>query len=279
MSRRFWPGLAGILAFSACGPGGPPGPPGLAYGVPDPAAVTYLSGDTARVDIDAGGQSLQARMASESRLGVAFTRVAEGVQVSVTVEDLSARMSQPMGGPITADEGTVDGPLLFTMDRRGAVSRITEPEVKGNGRQFVQPLAMAHTMFPRLPGRGLDAGGSWTDTVRFSGTSAGSEVTSVTVYTYTVAGDTIVDGRSLVRIVSDGTSEQTSKGAIAGQDFEQSVSGDVDGVYLWDMSRGLLDRSQVDVDMRGTMTVAAAPFPLNIRIRGQSFMRLDGGGM
>ena len=173
---------------------------------------------------------------------------------------------------------------LLTLDFKGAVQAVGKGLSQDWGLGIaalvvpgLQPLAMAHNMFPRLPGRGVSAGETWVDTIRYSGETAGSEISAVTVATYMVAGDTVVDGRSLLRITSEGTSEQTAKGAIAGQNFEQTVSGDLDGVYLWDMARGVMIHAFVDTDMRGTMNVAAAPFPLNIRMRGQSVMRLADG--
>lgn len=267
---------AAPLALAACG-GGSSGPPGLAYGLPDPATVTYETGDTTRMDIDAGGQSLSVRISMSATLGTTFTRVGDGVQVSMTVDDLSARLVHPLGGPQTADESAVRGPLVFTMDRRGHVSRVTEPQVSGDAQQFVQPLTIAHTLFPLLPGRGVTAGSSWQDTIRFEGTtSGGQEVSSVSMLTYTVAGDTVVAGRSLVRVLMEGTLQQSQKGSIAGQSVQQSVQGGAEGHYFWDAQRSLVTEHVVDIDARGTMNVAIAPGPLGVRVRGRRTLRLQG---
>lgn len=270
--------LLPALALAACSPGGPPAPAGMMYALPDPAAVTYVSGDTIRMDIDAGGQSMQARITTAGTYGATFTRVEDGLQVSLAVEEFSGRLTQPMGGPVTADESMITGPLIFTLDRRGNPSRLTPPEVTGNAEQFVQPLAISHTFFPRLPGGAVSEGHSWQDTIRYEGsTSGGQEVSSVSMVTYSVVGDTTVAGRNLVHVVMDGTTEQTSRGSIAGQSFQQSFRGDIEGFYLWDMQRSLSTLSVVDIDGRGTMNVAIAPIPLGLRLRARTTTALQEG--
>ncbi len=264
------------LALGACG-GGPASPPGLAYGVPDPASVTYVSGDTAHMDIDAGGQSMQARVMSAVTLATSFARGEDGVQVSMTVRDLDARMSNPAGPPASADESGIEGPLVFTLDRKGAATLVSQPKLSQSAQQFFQPVLMAQTFFPRLPGRGVSPGESWTDTIRAEGAQGEGSVSSVSVVTYTAAGDTVVDGRSLVRITLDGTTDQTASGFIAGMDFSQSATGSMSGWVLWDMGRGLMVESYTDSEARGSMDVSAAPFPLGIRVRQQSRVKLQEG--
>ena len=262
-----------VLVASACGGGGP-SPASLSYGLPDPATVTYQQGDTVTIDIDAGGQAMQARVATLATLDASFTRAADGVQVTLTYRDFSGRVSQPMGPPVTGDASGIEGPLVFTLDRRGRAALVSAPELSGTAEQFVQPLPTAHNFFPRLPGRAVSVGESWTDTIRFDGPSGPGDVKGTTVVTYTAAGDTVVDGRSLLRIDVEGTTEQVSTGIIAGMDFSQTVSGDLSGWYLWDTRRGLMAGAYQEADLRGSMEVPAAPFPLDIRARSQTTTRL-----
>jgi len=264
------------LTLAACG-GGPASPPGLAYGVPDPASVTYLSGDTARMDIDAGGQSMQARVMSSATFATAFSRGEDGVRVSMTVSDLDARMSNPAGPPASADESGIEGPLVFTLDRKGAATVVSEPKVNQSAQQFFQPILLAQTFFPRLPGRGVSSGERWTDTIHAEGAQGEGSINSVSIVTYTAAGDTVIDGRSLVRITLEGTTDQTASGLIAGMDFSQTASGNMSGWVLWDMRRGLMVESYTDSEARGSMDVSAAPFPLGIRVRQQSRVKLQEG--
>jgi hypothetical protein len=275
MSERLSFLAVASLVIAACG-GGPPGPTALAYTLPDPAVLTYLNGDTVTIDIDAGGQSFQITQNASSTLQTSFARADDGVQVTLTVRDLAATMTQPLGSPVQADESGVEGALVFTMDRRGEVQVVSQPTVSDAAATFFGPLALAHSFFPALPGRPVTIGDAWTDTVRYEGPQGRGSVSSVSVLNYTVTRDTVLAGRSVLRLDVGGTSEQSSSGTIQGMSFSQSLSGAVEGFVLWDVSRAVLVESYGEADLRGTMDVAAAPFPLTMRARAQSRARLGG---
>lgn len=273
MRARYLSPATVALAVAACG-GGPPAPVALAYGLPDPAALTYLSGDTLGIEVDAGGQSFELTQSSSATYDAAFSRSEDGVQVTLTVPEFSGRMSQPMGAPVTADEGDIRGALVFTLDRLGDATLVSQPEVADQAATFFGGRALAYSFFPGLPGRPVVVGDTWTDTVRFSGPQGPGEVSTVTVLTYTVTRDTVLAGRSVVRLDVAGTTEQSASGAIAGMSFDQSVRGDLEGFVLWDLTRAVMVERYAEADMRGTMNVSAAPFPLNIRVRGRNRARL-----
>jgi len=260
----------------ACGGGGP-SPAGLAYTLPDPATVTYVVGDTANMDIDAGGESMQARTTSSMTVETSFTRSPEGVQVWLGVQELDASQTTPMG-TTNADGSGVDGPLVFSLDRKGNATIVSLPDVSGSAAEFFQPLAIAHSIFPGLPGRAASIGETWTDTVRFEGEQSGRNYSSLSVMEYTLVGDTAVAGRSLVRIDFEGTSEVAANGVMQGNDFSQGLSGDISGWVLWDVQHSLLFEAHNQADARGTMEISAAPFPLGLRVRQQGAVRLREGG-
>lgn len=261
------------LVLGACAGSGPASPPALAYGLPQPATVRYQTGDTALMDIDAGGQNMQATVSSGATFGTTFARAPEGVRVTLTVEDLDARVSSPAGSA-SADESGIGGPVVFDLDRRGGATVVSQPTVTGPTGEFFQPLSLAHGFFPRLPGRAAALGESWTDTIRVEGEQGEGSLDQTTVATYTVAGDTLVRGRSMVRIDVTGTVRTSSRGVTMGMDFTQNLNGTVRGWVLWDQGRGLLVESYTETDGRGSMEVAMAPFPLGVRMRGQSRVRL-----
>jgi hypothetical protein len=249
----------------------------LAYTLPDLAAVTYVVGDTADMDIDAGGESMQARTTSSMTVETSFARSDEGVQVWLGVQELRARQSTPMG-TLDADGSGIDGPLVFSLDREGNATVVSLPDVSGDAVQFFQPLAVAHSLFPGLPGRAASVGESWTDTVRFEGEQSGGTVSSSTVLEYTLVGDTVLDERSLVRLDFQGTSDVAANGVIQGSDFSQSVSGNISGWILWDHQRNLLVEAHNRSDARGSMEISVSPYPLGLRVRQQGVVRLQEGG-
>lgn len=264
------------LSLAACGGGAPPGPPALAYDLPRPAAVQYVVGDTATMDIDAGGQAMQAYVASATTLGTSFSRAPEGVEVSMTVEELDAKVTNPLGA-VTADESGIDGTLTFRMDRKGAATVVSQPELNETSGQFFQPLTLATSLFPRLPGRAATVGESWTDTIRVEGEQGPGTIKATTIMTYTLVGDTVVDGRSALKVTMEGNTETSARGVTTGTDFQQTLSGKVSGWFLWDQQRNLMLESLTDSDARGSMEVTAAPFPLSVRIRSQNRVTLHEG--
>lgn len=263
--------LATALAVSACGG---VSPSGFAYVMPSPATATYETTDTTHMDIDTGGESMQATVAAASRMGARFQRGTDGLRVTLSVDDYDARMVGPMGPSVAADESQISGPLVLTLDRRGGVTVVAEPQVEGPARQYFGALSLAHTFFPRLPGRVEDVGAAWTDTIRYEGKQGDGDVSSESVLTYTVVGDTVVGGRPVARIDVRGLVEGHASGIIGGMDYGQDVHGTMSGWVLWDQRRGLMVESVTDTDGQGSMQVSAAPFPLGISMRQQVTIRL-----
>lgn len=267
------PALA--LTLAACG-GGASGPPGMAYGLPTPTSVAYVTADTMLMDIDAGGQSIQVGVRTRSTMGADFARGADGVRVTLTVRDYEARMDNPMA-PASADESGISGPLVLDLDRRGRATLVSQPEVSEAAAQFFGALDLAHGFFPRLPGRAVTAGESWTDTIRYEGAQGAGTTSAVAVMTYTVAGDTVVDGRTLLKVTVQGTSESEASGQVTGMDFTQAVAGTQTGWVLWDVQRRLLVESRTVAQGDGSMNVPMAPYPMGLRVRAQSWIRLAPG--
>ena len=277
MRLRFASALSLAVLLVACGGGGPPTPAGLAYSLPNPATASYLVADTATVEIDAGGQLMEARVQLGARFDATFTRAADGIQVSFDVAEFGARIMQPMGPPATVDGTGIDGPLVFSIDRKGAATLVSQPTMSEEVGSLFPSLSTAHTFFPRLPGTAVGAGDTWTDTIAFSGSEAGGDVSYTARLTYTAAGDTVVDGRRLMKIVFEGDEETVSEGNIQGMDVAQELAGTLQGHVLWDMGRSMMVEQVSESDASGSMEVAMAPFPLEIRARKRHVVRSADG--
>lgn len=277
MRRRLASTLSLSVLLVACGGGGPPTPAGLAYSLPNPATASYLVADTATVEIDAGGQLMEARVQLDARFDATFTRAVDGIQVSLDVAEFGARIMQPMGPPATVDGAGIDGPLVFSIDRKGAATLVSQPTMSEEVGSLFPSLSTAHTFFPRLPGTAVGVGDTWTDTISFSGSEAGGDVSYTARLTYTAAGDTVVDGRRLMKIVFEGDEETASEGNIQGMDVAQELAGTLQGHVLWDMGRSMMVEQVSESDARGSMEVAMAPFPLEIRARRRHVVRSVGG--
>ncbi len=269
--------LATVVAACAGGPGsGNAGPAVLGIQVPEGGTASYVQADSGLISIDAGGQMIDVRAVSEATLDMAFANAADGVEVTATWRSLDATVTNPMGAPERADTDDVEGPLVFNLDRRGVATVVTLPELSGNAAQMVSGASMAHTFFPRLPGESPTMGMAWSDTIAFEAEEAGNNTVAEIIVNYTVVGDTLVDGRNLLKVDMTAQDDRTSEGVTQGMGFVQSVSGDVTGYFLWDLSAGMLHSMVQESEMFGTMEVDMAPFPLDISMRGKTVITLAG---
>lgn len=267
-------GLSACIGPSSAGPDG-----GLMYTVPEAPALTYVTGDTSNIDIDAGPMgSMRMRGTGTATLAMTFERSPDGVQVTAHFQDLEARLSQPMGGAQTADEEDLEGPLVFTMDSRGHSTIVSLPEMKGQAAELAGPHAIAYQFFPLLPGGAADPGDTWTDTIHYEAEVGQGETMSTMVMTYTLQGDTVVDGMNLLKIGMVGTADVTAFAVTQGMDVTQVFSGDVSGTALWDPARSIYVGGYTESEMTGSVEVPAAgmpPMPLNVSAR--SHVKLQGG--
>ncbi len=265
--------VALLLALMACG-GGPPAPPALAYDLPAGTSLTYEMADTTYVDIDAMGQTMQTVQASSGIAEVTMEPVGDGVRVTMTFPELSASLTQPMAGTLSADESALKGSVVFTLDRRGHVQVEEVPDVSGTLEQLFEGGAVAHTFFPRLPGRGVGAGDTWTDTIAFSAEIANGEMESTMILTYTAEGNATVDGRNVLRIAVEGDATTEVTASMQGADIFQSAVAGVQGHVLWDTNAGVMVEQVTEMEGDGTIDVSMAPEPMPIQLRGRSIIRL-----
>ncbi len=268
-----------LLGLGACaGPGGTAPSGGLMYRVPDQPTLTYTTADTTNIDIDAGAMgSFRMKGTSTATLAMAFSQGEGGVQVTATFEKLAASLSQPMGGSQTATESDIQGALVFSMDRKGKGTLISQPVLKGVVEQMANPVTLVHEFFPRLPGGPVSPGATWTDTIRYDVDTDQGGTSSTSVMAYTLRGDTVVDGTALLKVTFQGTSDVTGSGMTEGMEVIQVSTGTFTGMFLWDPARGVLVAQEASGNMTGTTEVPAAgvpPMPMTITVR--SVVRLQG---
>lgn len=269
-----------LFGLAACaGPAAVAPSPSLMYRVPETPSVTYLTEGSQDISIDAGAMGSMTMTAnSEAALAMSFAAGAGGIEVTTRFEKVSASMTQPMGGSLTASESDIEGDLVFTLDEKGVGTVVSLPGVKGSAEELVTPESIVHQFFPRLPGRAVNPGDTWTDTIQSETQTGQGNQTSKSVITYTLVGDTVVDGATLLHVSYEGTSDVVGTGTTGGAEVIQTASGDVEGMFLWDLARGLMVVDESNVDLDGTVEVPAAGMPpMPMTVSGSSTTRLQGG--
>lgn len=269
--------LFGLVACS--GPGGVTPSGGLIYTVPATSSVVYVAESTQNISIDAGPMGSMAMTAnSEAELAMAFASGPDGIQVTTTFQKVSASMDNPMGGAETASESDIDGQLVFTIDKTGKGTLVSAPEVKGAAEQLISPTTFVYEFFPRLPGGAADPGDMWTDTIQYEINMEQGDVSSKSVVTYTLVGDTVVDGLTLLHVTYEGDAEAVGTGLSGGTEVVQTFAGDLTGMFLWDPARSLMVWSESSQDLDGTVEVPAAGMPpMPMTISGSGTAYLQGG--
>lgn len=263
--------LAPLMAACAGGPGGGSGGPAvLAFSVPDGGTLSYAQHDTAVISVDAGGQMIDIQALSRSVVNMSFAATEAGLRVTATWSELEATVSNPMGAPERVSVDDIQGSLVFDMDRRGAGMLVSAPTFRGNAANMLSSSDVVYGFFPRLPGTSPTPGMTWTDTIAYESVEAAGPMTARTVMTYTVAGDTVVDGRTLLKVELSGDDTRTQEGVTSGMSFVQTTDGSLRGHFLWDLAAGALHSQVIWSDLVGTMDVDAVPFPLDMAMRGVS---------
>ena len=244
------------LAVAGCaGPGGPSPAGMLTYGVPSPATAVYDIADTVAVIVNTPVGDMQISGGTALTLDMAFESAPGGVQVTGTVSGFAALLDNPMQGAVSADLDDVSGTLEFVLGRLGDVEVVSVPELSGPAAQFSPFPSIAHDFFPHFTDAVVDPGGTWVDTVTWSLDTEEVETTSTTVYTYTLVGDTVVDGRTLLHIGVTGEVGSEATTEQGGMSTHQTMTGTGTGFILWDRDRGLLAYSEGERNLQGTTSV------------------------
>ena len=225
--------MTAALAAAILAPHPPASAQQLGYSLPSPATATYHLVDTLTVSIvsimgatDFGGHQALT-------YALTFGSGEAGVQVSGELTDFSAVENDPMAGTseISQEQAGLQD-FALTLGPTGVVEISTSSIAPDSDLPM---LADPHSVFfPNLPDGELAAGGTWTDSVAIT---LGDQGSKVVAYTYTVAGEETVDGRTYLRvdISGDGTMEMGD-----GMMGDLTLTGGESGYFLWDTERSLM---------------------------------------
>jgi len=247
-------------AVAACsGYGGPAPARPLAYDVPTPPMATFQMTDTMVVTISTPMGDMAVNTGTDLTMAMTFERAAEGVRVMGSVEHFEASSENPMMGTQSIDGDDVSGTLEYVVGRRGDVEVTSLPELPAASAQMSPFASLARELLPPLPDAVVEPGGMWVDTVTWTADIESMETTSTGILTYTLVGDTLVDGRTLLNLAVSGEVSADAEGSVAGMAMTQTMAGSTTGFILWDAERGLPAYQESERDMEGSMSAAGMP--------------------
>jgi hypothetical protein len=155
---------------------------------------------------------------------------ADTLKVAMTVD--SIRITSTLDAP-PPDIAVLQGSKYTgTMSPRGRIYSLVPVTNSTDGKLGATATALRRFLLP-LPPRALAPGASWADTVVEHPKVGTINITSSSVTTYKVAGDTTLSGEHAWRIDRYTTIAQLGKGTEAGQPLEISSSGTVTGTQFF----------------------------------------------
>lgn len=243
------------------------------YDVPTPPTATYLMADTMTVVMSMPNGETETATSSASTIELTFEAHSGGVLATGTVSDYSASISSPLMPNMNLGGDGLSGDLEFVIGPLGDVEVFLMPEISGGGAIPAMPFQFnAQELFPRFPGHSLEPGDIWADTVARSveASAAGAPLPRTggggslsTVYTYTLTGDTVVDGRTLQKITVSGVGVMQATGAEVGDQMPGDMATTVEGFFLWDTGRWVVAAELVRT-MDGSVSVMGMLIPMTM---------------
>ena len=140
--------------------------------------------------------------------------------------------------------------------------------------QIFRAASLANEFFPRLPGRTVTAGDTWTDTITYGEDSDEGAVTSEWIGTMRVVGDTVYEGMSVTKVTMEGDSFVETEMEMTGMYVTQTMQGPSTGFFLWDPDRRLMVYSEARTSLEGTVDLDMAPAPMDMTASGITRTRL-----
>ena len=243
--------FAALLIAAFALPAPIPPPQQLAYRLPSPPTATYRVVDSTSVTMGTPMGPMEGSGASSFTFTATFSAEGDAVRVSGELTAFEARGNDPMRGPSSIGRSQAGvGDFEVVLGLRGVREKVTGV-LQGGESDLPIWADPTEGMFPRLPAGEVQPGDTWVDTL--SGHVAAAESERVAGYTYTLVGDTIVDGRPHLKVSFSGDVQLLLNEG--GASPNQELTGTETGFFLWDVGRGLVARAEVSRSYEGSVEI------------------------
>lgn len=273
-----------LISAAACG-GGPGAAPaatpttgtgpttGFAYRIPSPPEALYIVEDSVEVVVSTAAGDLDLTTKTLLTMNLVFGRDPAGIGVIGSVVGLDVAASSGVGGTRTANADNVQGPLAMVLARAGHVQVGAVPGLDSAVADLTPFPRVAYEIFPRLPAYPVGQGGTWVDTLTWAITDETSESATRSIYTYTLQGDTVIDGRTLLNFSVEGELAMQLIEGVGDALVDQRLNGSSTGYVLWDPERSLPRFTAMSRVLEGTNQVPGAG---TLRTRVGGVIRIRG---
>lgn len=212
----------------------------LRYQSPIPASITYVTIDsmwTTMTGMPTGDMATTARFRSVNELN--FSPVDGGFDVTAVLNSLEGTTETPMGDMPMSASNVPPMTIRITATGANAAEMTANAAASAAGKSPGDLLGSSKSAsgLLTLPGRELDAGETWSDTVKLSPEADGMKTDMLIVIHGTYEGDTVADGTTLNVLKIHTEMTMSMNGTVQGMTMTQQTSTTSDERVLWDSSR------------------------------------------
>jgi hypothetical protein len=262
---------AAALLLAGCGLATEsPGPEGLAYDVPTPNPAAYTFSDTAVFTIESALGPMRVVTAQAGTAELDFRRWRDDGRVVVRIPRWRGTFRNETQGAVHADESDIGGVFTVRVEPRGRVTVVDTPSLSDAVLDIAGPEGLIRPLFVHLPGRPVEPGARWVDTVTTVAEVGGTRSVIRSRLTSTLQGDTAIADRRvlLIRTRAENTVEVT--GVSGGVEIAQRLEGTSIETVLWDDDADLLVERVATGTLTGTLElpgVGVEPMPVRAETR------------
>lgn len=252
----------------------------FSYDVPAANPAVYESGDSTRFTIELGPmQEYEVNVTSSGAAELRFEPAGPDLRVTLRFLRFSGRYEPQGENAITAGLDDVRGAYVVRLTRGGKVEIEQSPEVSREFQQIAGWSSLVRSYFVPLPGRAVERGATWTDTITSREEMEGMVGEFRAVVTSTWSRDTVLSGRVLRVIDSNAETTLTIEGDVQGTSFVQRLSGPTKTITLWDAERRVLVDRREHGQLTGTIDlpgVGIQDAPIRVEVRSHRALAQGG---
>ena len=224
-----------------------------------PSAAKYRVTSNQKTSQTMMGQTQEFETTINQLLSLAVAKAGDALTLTMTLDSATMTTTAPTGMPDLSEAIGLKFIGGMALDGKIASSQVTDrtgvpstSQYAGNMRSFLPRLRL-----------GATRGATWVDSTTTIGKQGDADLTSESVVTYTLAGDTVVAGATAWKIVGASLSRITGKGSRMGADY--TIAGDVKGTITSVVSAaGMLLGQFSESDSNLTVNVEAAGMTIPI---------------